>query len=136
MAMDKMERPTCGKLKVGDPVIVVIHAGRSRSEYPSTVESVARVWITVRPSGWSRTLRFRLDTQRDGSTTNYPDHFITPEQHAYDEQMMAARRALADAGIRFNFGSPFDKNDAATLALAERVAQIVAAISGVEANHG
>ncbi len=129
--MEKMERPKLGKLKPGDPVIVIKRiGGRSGSiEYPATVIKAARVWVTVkldhRPR-WDAEKRFRLDDQTDGSQHgNGFSRFVTLEQHAYDDRMATARRVLADAGIRYDHDSPFRKDHSLTFALAERVAQLM-----------
>lgn len=130
--MEKMERPKLGTLKPGDPVIVIERiGGRGRSsEHSATVAKVARVWVTVKldhRSGWNAEKRFRLDDQTSSGQYGYRDRFVTPEQHAYDERMRAARKVLTDAGVRLDHYSPFSKDDAATLALAERVVEIVTA---------
>lgn len=129
--MEKMERPALGTLKPGDPVIVLEPGKREWRELTATVVKVARVWITVKlddRSGWNAEQRFRLDTQDDGSDFAYCNsRFVTPEQHEYDERMRAARQTLTDVGVLLDHHSPFKRDDAATLALAERVAQIVAA---------
>jgi hypothetical protein len=126
-----MERPKLGKLKPGDPVLIRVpgrYVPDNMRWRRGTVEGVARVWIEVRPEGWGRTQRFRLDTQDDGSGRGNRYCFVTPEQHAYDERVRAARKTLTDAGVRLDYHSPFSRDDAAVCALAERVAQLVALI--------
>lgn len=126
--MEKMERPKVGTLKIGDPVLIRV-PGRYVNDdvrwQPGTVMNVARVWISVCPEGWGRWLRFRLDTQDGGTEHGSRYRFVTPEQHAYDERMATARRVLTDAGIRYDYHSPFSRDDSLTLALAERVAQLM-----------
>lgn len=125
--MEKMERPKVGALKIGDPVLIRV-PGRYVNDdarwQPGTVVKVGRVWIAVRRQA-GMDMRFRLDTQDDGAERSNCYHFVTPEQRAYDDRMATAGRVLADAGIRYDRDSPFSKDLSMTLALAERVAQLM-----------
>ncbi len=126
--MEKMERPTLGTLKIGDPVIVIDPDARRAEmrEFPGEVIKVGRAWVTVRPS-WGGDIRFRMSSQSVEPGYGHGGYrFVTPEQHAYDERMTAARRILSDAGIRFDFDSPFRDDDAA---------QIVAACVALESTE-
>lgn len=92
--MEKMERPTLGTLRAGDPVFIRV-PGRYINDdarfREATIINVKRVWITVRDGGPDR--RFRLDTQDDGESRHGNGYsFVTPEQREYDERMAAERR--------------------------------------------
>lgn len=98
------------KVKVGDEVVV--SNGRGTKPYRATVEKVARVWITVRPTGSSHALteRFRLNDQTDGWTgAGGPGRFYTLEQWAEREAEMAAQAFLREQGITLEWGSPWRK---------------------------
>lgn len=127
-----MERPALGTLRPGDPVVLIdpdhhcYHPGDGT--YPASVVKVARVWVTVRRDVGGAEIKLRMDSQSQETGYGHGGYrFVTPEQRAYDERMRAARQTLTDAGVRLDYHSPFSSDDAATLALAERVAQIVAA---------
>jgi hypothetical protein len=132
LKVEPIERPALGTLKVGDPVLLIEPSYRRSTDdryIPATVVKIARVWVAIQPEpneGYARAeRRMRLDTQDDGSNSNYRERFVTPEQRAYDERMTAARQTLTNVGIRFDYHSPFWRDDAATLALAEKVLELI-----------
>lgn len=108
---DKIRRPSAGDLKVGDEVIVS-RAHTRRGDQPTTVTAVGRVWIAV--SGC--TYKFRRDTLRSTHGSGAEDVLKTVAQHAYDEQIRAARSRLLDGGVSAN--SAWGLSDGRILAFA------------------
>lgn len=70
----------------------------------------------------------RRDTQNDGGQTGYAPRFVTPEQHAWEQRVDAARKALFDAGITVNWASDWNQDQDRFLALA-------AFVAGYDAEH-
>lgn len=118
------ERPAIGKLKAGNPVILVDPTpGAVKRTKPATVVKVARVWVTVQGDG--PTVRLRMDSQSESTGYGYGGwQFATPEQHDFDERLRAAREVLNRAEIFPRYRSPFN-SPAGVLALAEAVAKII-----------
>jgi hypothetical protein len=122
-----MPRPALGKVAVGDRLLVIpaTYNNRMKQEpVEAVVTKVARVWVEMersdgngfRPTTW----RLRLDTQHDGADSNYRTRFLTPEQHAWEEQTRMARVTLFDAGITLNGATPW-RDEERLLALADFV---------------
>lgn len=92
-------------VQVGETVI--LH-GRNRgaaTAREATVVSVARVWITV--DAGTGQLRFRRDTQTDGSDYGYPLRFYTLTQWAEKQQRDEAATFLHEQGIDLRYDSPW-----------------------------
>lgn len=92
-------------LAVGDSVLVserslYRHAPVKREPTNGTIIKKGRVWITVRlDMKYPHEVRFRMDTQRDDSQTNYGRYFRTEEQHIWEEVRYAAGTYLRAQGI-------------------------------------
>ena len=86
---------------------VVIAEARAFKAKSGKVVKIGRVWIEIQPEGWTggRTLRFRLDTQTDGSYIGAPPRFYTLDQWAERRRQATADKFLRDQGISINSGS-------------------------------
>ncbi len=121
-----MTKPPLGKIAVGDHLLVFeARYNSGRTLYPpiaAVVEKVGRVWVDLREANnvrsQARTWRLRLDTQHDGSKTNYHDRFVTAEQYAWEGRVSDARDVLREAKVTPDAGSPW-KSDDRLLALAD-----------------
>lgn len=123
-----MPKPALGPVKVGDTLLVFL-ARYSRDRTPpapieATVIKVGRVWIELQDpdstSRFPRTWRLRLDTQDDASKTNYHDRFVTTGQFEWEQQVAAARAAVAS--LKLDWTSPWQRDEDRLLALAAFVA--------------
>lgn len=118
-----IKRPALGELETGAPVVVVVpsYGRRQAARYiPAEVTSKARVWVTVTATGMQHppSWRLRLDTQHDGSDTNYRVHFRTPEQALHEEARAEVDRYLGEQGIRLDLDSPWRRTAWDTIRLA------------------
>lgn len=121
-----MPRPELGKLAVGDQVLVIPGGFFRNKPEPvlATVTKVARVWVEMKRSdgdGWPKDWRFRLDTQHDGTDSNYRARFFTPEQYAWKEKIDEARETLRAAKIFPEYSSPWHTDEDRLTALADFV---------------
>lgn len=105
--------------------VVMVEGSRGRRELHGKVVKVGRVWIEIQPEGWAdgRTIRFRLDTQTDGSKIGAPPHFYTLGQWAERQQREEAFKLLREQGISVDAGSPWRGREAE---LADLVRKVVA----------
>lgn len=121
-----MPRPELGKLAVGDQVLV-FPGGFTRSEpepVQAIVTKVSRVWVEMKRSseeGWPKEWRLRLDTQHDGTDSNYRTRFVTQEQYAWEQRIREAHETLRAAKIFPEPNSLWYGNEDRFLALADFV---------------
>lgn len=118
-----IQRPALGELEQGSPVVVHLSGSYRRGDdryVPAQVVSKARVWVTVEETGRQRpnSWRFRLDTQDDGSGSNYRTSFRTPEQQLHEDAHAEAHRYLGEQGLRLESDSPWRKTTWNTIRLA------------------
>lgn len=101
-------------IEVGTEIMVVPPTYNRR--YPAQhilakVVNKGRVWITVETAEETarhQTWKLRLDTQHDGSNSNYKVWFYTLEQYAFREARGAADQFLStEQGIRTEYSSPW-----------------------------
>lgn len=87
------------KVEMNEPV-VIIDGGRSKARRGDVVK-IGRVWIEVQPEGYGPgyTLRFRLDTQTNGSQIGVPARFYTLDQWAEKQRRAEATAFLHEQGI-------------------------------------
>jgi hypothetical protein len=99
---------------VGTEVMVVPPTYNRR--YPAQhvlakVINKGRVWITVETvevTAPLKTWKLRLDSQHDGSTSNYKTYFYTLDQYRYRQALEEARTFLTEQqGIRTDYSSPW-----------------------------
>jgi hypothetical protein len=128
-----MPRPVLDSLRPGDPVIVTDPERRSAPPMEAHVVKAARVWITIAVGSaddgqpYRREWKMRRDTQNEANSYGWGGcQFVTPEQHAWDQQADAARRFLAGQGIDLRSDSPWRGGDR-LLRLADLLNTITAA---------
>lgn len=98
---------TTGKeVRVGDRVMLSREGySRKAAAREGMVTGAARVWLSITPQGLTRALRYRRDTQTDGSNYGYPPRFWTMDQWAERERGIDASAFLSGQGIRIEYGS-------------------------------
>lgn len=119
-----MPKPELGKLTVGQRVLVLPEPRNSydvQEPINAEITKVGRAWVEMRPVTGHGFWRMRIDSQNQATGYGYGgDRFVTPEQHAWERRMRAARKVLSAAGIYPECGSAW-LDDERTLALAEFV---------------
>lgn len=91
------------KVELGQEVMTT--SWQSRDPQPGKVVKVGRVWIDVDVDSF--TLRYRLDTQTNGSQYGSPPRFYTLDQWAEKQREDEARDYLREQGIEFSYVSPW-----------------------------
>jgi hypothetical protein len=130
-----IQRPALGELELGSPVVVHLPRSRRRGGdryVPAQVSHKARVWITVEETGREHpnSWHLRLDTQDDGSDSNYRTRFRTPEQQLHEDALSEAHRYLTEQGITLEHDSPWRKTAWDTIRLARMLWRVQHDVDG------
>lgn len=124
--------------EVGQPVIMTENRSRQIREIPGKVVKIGRVWIDIEPDSGGLALRYRKDTQKDGSGIGAGSYFFTLEQWERRSREMAAEEFLRGQGISLGYGSPWRGREIelANLIRAAEEKQEVVSVAVPQLNNG
>jgi hypothetical protein len=109
-----MPKPPLGKVAVGDRLIVIpaTYSNRIKKEpAEAVVTKVGRVWVDLDEANGPRSWHLRLDTQHDGSQSNYHDRFLTHEQQQWEQRQTAVHAYLREQRVTIEHRSPWQDED-------------------------
>ena len=113
---------TANDIHVGDEIIILYRMRRGRETAMAVVTKVSRVWITAETVGaYPRELRFRLDTQTDGSDVSMPTCFRTLAQYEKSQKLSSALKVLKEHSFERRWSG--NCSDALLLAVADFITE-------------